>query len=419
MSLHGIRTDGAWQKAFASAISGSPTHVESFDYGRYGLVRFLTRSVNNRMIDRFYDWYHQTVKACKEVDLERYDARPSAVAHSFGTWILGYAMLKFPDMRFDKLVLAGSILPRDFDWGTLLARDQVSLVRNECGQKDPWPKWAGRLVARSGTGGEQGFEWFGSTVENISFEWFGHSDALMRAHIEHEWLPFLTQPACPLGIAHGRSIHDGDRFGAWLDHCRTVIDQEVYSTLPHYAEAQLPGHLSRTWININPDIYTFLIDRETSTPAGYINAMPVEDAVYAGIRSGEITDNRIPASEILPYVGARTEFKLYMMSIAISKQYRRYGEGIFQQPYMRMFSGLIEKLKYYANQHAVRVTHVLASAWRPEGSRICESFGMTELRKDRYGHTIFELDLDALRGKPKRKLMPSLRRLLAVYNQMT
>jgi serine/threonine-protein kinase len=132
-------THGEWQKVFAAAMSASPAKVESFYYGYYGLLRFLTPPFNKRMVDRFYDWYASVVNSCPEVDLEHYDKRPSVVAHSLGSWIVGNAMLKHDDVRFDKLILAGSILPRDFDWMTLFARDQVAFVRNECGQEDPGP----------------------------------------------------------------------------------------------------------------------------------------------------------------------------------------------------------------------------------------------------------------------------------------
>ncbi|SRR6266404_2213731 len=418
ISIHGILTHGEWQKVFASVVSGSPTKTESFDYGHYGLLRFLTPSCNRRVVDRFYNWYAGVVKSCSAIDLDCYDKRPSVVAHSLGSWIVGYAMLKFADVRFDKLILAGSILPRDFDWGTLFARDQVALVRNEFGQKDPWPTWAGRFIARSGTGGSEGFEWFGTAVENIRCEWFGHSDSLMRPHIEQSWMPFLLRPPSPLTLLHGREIQDGEQFSKTLDHTGTVIDTEAYGTLPHYADVEIPRGLSLTWIKVNPDIYTFLIDRETQKAAGYINAMPVEDALYDLIRSGKVADNAIPGDGIVPYGGTGT-VKVYLMSIAIAEKYRRWGEGIFQQAYVQLLNGFFDKLTYYATNHGVRATHFLATAWTTEGRRMCRSFGMTEIGKDAFGDSILELDLQALQPSNTAKIMPALKRLLRVYNGLS
>lgn len=418
ISVHGIRTHGEWQKVFAAAMSGSSSKVEPFDYGRYGLLRFLTPPFNRLMVDKFYDWYHAIVKSCAAVNLARYDKRPSAVGHSLGSWILGNAMLKFEDVRFDKLILAGSILPRDFDWGTLFARDQVASVRNECGQKDPWPKWASRLVADTGTGGSEGFEWFSAAVENIRCEWFGHSESLMRPHVERQWMPYLLRSPSPLALRHGRDIQDGEEFSRTLDHTGDIIDAEVFGRLPHYPEVEIPDGLSLSWIKVNPDIYTFLIDRESGTPAGYINAMPVEDELYAGIRSGTVVDNAVPADAILPYIGARKRIRVYLMSIAIAGQYRRWGDGILQQAYVQLLTGFLDKLTYYAKQHGVRVTHFLATAWTPEGRRICESFGLSEIGKDKFGDSILELDLGSLQSIPTAKHMPALRQLLNVYNQI-
>jgi hypothetical protein len=197
-----------------------------------------------------------------------------------------------------------------------------------------------------------------------------------------------------------------------------VIDTEAYGTLPHYADVEIPRGLSLTWIKVNPDIYTFLIDRQTQKAAGYINAMPVEGALYERIRSGKIADNSIQADGIVPYGGTQT-VKLYLMSIAIAEKYRRWGEGIFQQAYVQLLNGFLDKLIYYARNHGVRATHFLATAWTPEGRRMCQSFGMTEIGKDAFGDSILELDLQVLQSSKTAKLMPALKRLLKVYNDLS
>jgi pimeloyl-ACP methyl ester carboxylesterase len=159
LSVHGIRTRGTWQKSFDAVMSGTAMQLDAYDYGYYGLPRLLSPGFNSRKIDEFYEWYSRVVRDHDSVDLRLYDKRPSVVAHSFGTWIVGYAMLKYEDIRFDKMILIGCI-PRNFDWGKLFARDQVASVRNECGLKDPWPRWAGRLVSGAGDAGTAGFDWF-------------------------------------------------------------------------------------------------------------------------------------------------------------------------------------------------------------------------------------------------------------------
>jgi hypothetical protein len=217
-------------------------------------------------------------------------------------------------------------------------------------------------------------------------------------------------------LLHGRDIENGEKFSKTLDYTGTIIDKEAFGKLQHYPEVEIPRGLSLTWITVNPDIYTFLIDRESLTPAGYMNAMPVEDTLYSGIRSGQITDKDVKADAILPYIGPKKSIKVYMMSIAIAERYRRWGEGIFQQGYIQLLTGFLDKLTYYANRHGVRVTNFLATAWTPEGRRICQSFGMTEIGQDRFGDTILELDVGSYLRERRANLMPALRRLIDLYN---
>jgi hypothetical protein len=224
----------------------------------------------------------------------------------------------------------------------------------------------------------------------------------------------LRRPS-PLVLLHGRDIHDGNDFAKMLDHTGTVIDPEVYGNLSFWQEARIPRGLSLTWIRINPDVYTFLMDPQTNAPAAYINAMPVGETAYAKIRGGTLVDNAITADDIVPYDGSST-IKIYMMSIAVAERYRRWGDGVFQISYMQLLTGFFDKLIWYAKRHRVRVTHLLASAWTPEGRRICQSFGMAEVGKDRYGDTIFELDLETLGRTAKGP--PSLKNLLKAYVQL-
>jgi hypothetical protein len=118
---------------------------------------------------------------------------PSIVAHSFGTYILGYSLLRYKNIRFDKVILCGSILPQDFPWTAILDRGQVTAVRNEYGAKDVWSKLAHWLVAGTGPSGQSGF-WFSHPnlmQERFDFE---HSEYFNRGHIIDSWLKFMDLP---------------------------------------------------------------------------------------------------------------------------------------------------------------------------------------------------------------------------------
>ena len=416
ITAHGILTHGDWQRTFAAVMSGSPTIVESYNYGKYGLFRFLTPGFNQRKIDEFHTEYSKIVRSCPQVNLSRYDQRPCLAAHSFGTWIACKAMEKYDDIRFDKLILCGSILPRDFEWARLFARDQVALVRNERGHKDPWPGWADKLVPGTGTSGADGFDWFEAIVEDSVYDEFGHSDFLGRPHMEKHWVPFLRRPPSPLTLLHGSRIKDGREFSKNLDYTGTVIDVEAYGGLTNYKEVEIRRGLSLEWIKINADIYTFLIDRESRKPAGYINAMPVDDGLYAGIRAGTITDNQVPASGIVAY-DRDQEVKIYLMSIAVAERYRQWGQGLWNQGYAQLVSGFLDKLVHYAKHRSIRATHFLATAWTDPGRQMCKSLAMVEIGHDRFGDEVYEVELAKV-PPDKKGIMPALRHLLQTYRDL-
>jgi pimeloyl-ACP methyl ester carboxylesterase len=415
IAIHGINTTGQWQKEFAAAMSDSGIHAESYDYGNYTALQFLSSSSNRKKIDEFYVWFCKTVKGARKIRLERYDRRPSVCAHSFGTWIIANAMLKYSDIKIDKLILSGSVLPRNFDWHALFSADQISSVRNETGKQDIWPAVASHFVNGTGDAGSKGFLEYGRQLRNVPFDWFGHSDALMRGHIENFWLPFLCEKPSPLAVLHGRDISDREEFASILDRTG-AIDDMVYGHLKGFAEVDIPSGRSLEWIAINPDIYTFLVDRETNVPVGYINAMPLKEDVYEQVRSGSMTDKDVPASGILPFFGPR-QLKIYLMSIAVDPAYRNYGDGLAQRAFERLWNGFIDKLIIAARSQACKVTHILATTWTSEGLAICEHLGMKRIGADRFGDGIYELNLQTFPREQIPSLVPSIRKLLTAYDQ--
>ena len=139
--LHGIRTRAVWQKRLSDLAVryGWVCRLDRWSYGRFSLLAFFTPWSREAKLG----WLR------RQYDAETHDRRlliekgqaPSVVAHSFGTYILGYTLLRFNFIRFNKVILCGSILPRDFPWDKLIARGQVQAVRNEFGVRDPWVKW--------------------------------------------------------------------------------------------------------------------------------------------------------------------------------------------------------------------------------------------------------------------------------------
>lgn len=143
---------------------------------------------------------------------------PHVVAHSFGTYLVGSALSQFDDVRFDRVVLVGCVLPRRYPWAVVSKGkpDAVTSVRNETGKRDIVVKLVGAvkwLVRDLGNAGVKGFvgadvmhnetgSWgpcavcsdTGETalVHNVPLEKYFHSDCFLGAdHARLLWLPFL------------------------------------------------------------------------------------------------------------------------------------------------------------------------------------------------------------------------------------
>jgi hypothetical protein len=131
----------------------------------------------------FTDTY--MLNLARHPDVPRY-----AVAHSFGTYVVGQSLANHPKMSFDRAYFTGSVLPRTFNWYGLdghrqIIPQQLNSLRNDCAVND-WP--VGFLCSalnklgegRLGTGGFRGFARTetGSMVQFKDYFPGGHSAPL-------------------------------------------------------------------------------------------------------------------------------------------------------------------------------------------------------------------------------------------------
>jgi hypothetical protein len=143
--------------------------------------------------------------------------------------------------------------------------------------------------------------------------------------------------------------------------------------------------------------------------------MPVEDAIYARIKAGLVKDNEIEETDLVPFDNDQA-VRIYLMSIAIDENYRNCGEGLFDSPYVQLVTAFLYKLIFYYKNKRTRVTHLLATAWTPQGVKVCQLLGMKEVGRDRFNDPIYEVEIDKVDVKSKR-VMPALRRLACLYKE--
>lgn len=189
ITLHGIRTHAKWQRAFAevATAAGLDARLDRWNFGYFSSLRFFLPWARRAKVR----WL-RTVFEIEFPAAQTTLSRPSIIAHSFGTYIVGYALLRYPYLRINRVLLCGSILPTEFPWDVLLERGQVQAVRNEYGSEDVWTELVEWFVPGTGRSGVVGFMATHPRLEQERFT-FAHSEYFERGHMASKWIPFLKR----------------------------------------------------------------------------------------------------------------------------------------------------------------------------------------------------------------------------------
>jgi pimeloyl-ACP methyl ester carboxylesterase len=139
--IHGIRDKGFWTQKIAGAIKReaavrdrqsadprAPASQESGrhatpeggtlrsftgSYGYFAMAPFMFRPIRRRKVEWLMDRY-------AEMRARYPNARFSYVGHSNGTYLLADALCLYPSADFKRVIFAGSVVRRDFDWSRFL-----------------------------------------------------------------------------------------------------------------------------------------------------------------------------------------------------------------------------------------------------------------------------------------------------------
>lgn len=191
--LHGIRDLGRWSAKFESAIDrhypGRRGHlaIVSPRYGYFGMGPFLFEGVRKRYVRWFMDEYTETLARYPNVT----PAHIRFFGHSNGTYIAAEALKTYKAMEIERVVFAGSVVAKNFDWASLTTRDlttgqerpRVQAVRNYVGTEDWVVALFPRLFELSvaswlknpiGSAGFNGFD-DAARVDNVRFVRGAHS----------------------------------------------------------------------------------------------------------------------------------------------------------------------------------------------------------------------------------------------------
>jgi hypothetical protein len=192
VSLHGINTRGTWQKDLCPFVSEKGWKYYPLDYGHFAVCKFLLPFTHRYKLE----WFR---KAINHINAENPNALPSIIVHSFGSLILARALENYHDLKFDKVILTGSIIPIDYPWNKKITSGQVSYVRNLFGKADIWSNLAAKIPwLKTGNSGAKGFDDIlsNSQVENIGYA-FDHGGAHASDVYKSRVIPLLEDLSIP------------------------------------------------------------------------------------------------------------------------------------------------------------------------------------------------------------------------------
>jgi hypothetical protein len=197
--VHGMNTRGVWQEDFSWLIANRLKYSAPILIYKYGwaTVDVLARWIHHRLAKRL----GQSIRKAADYARSRgLPAAPDILVHSFGSRLFSLILLDetFADLRFGRVITAGSIIQPDFNWSSLIAAGRIEAVLNHVGGKDSTVPWAQFFIPGTGPGGRIGY--LDETALNQRSVDFDHSAALTEASLKAqldkggEWDRFLTMP---------------------------------------------------------------------------------------------------------------------------------------------------------------------------------------------------------------------------------
>ncbi len=191
--IHGIRTHAeGWLPHLCLSATTSGWAIAPYIYGYRDVSILASKKERNEVVEGFRDWL---------IDIRRkYDGPISVIAHSFGTYVVGRYLMQSGDISnpLDAVILCGSILTRNYDWGKPLDEAVVGHVLNTVSEKDEWvrfmPDGGIPLLADDDMYGDAGYAGFTANhprLKQIRSALLTHNNVFKDDVVVGKWLPFL------------------------------------------------------------------------------------------------------------------------------------------------------------------------------------------------------------------------------------
>jgi pimeloyl-ACP methyl ester carboxylesterase len=138
--IHGIRDAGYWTQRIARKVEflgGAPPRIyasETSTYGYFPMIPFLLPSRRRAKVEWLMDQY-------VEAKVLYPNAHFSYFGHSNGTYLVARALQLYPSCRFTRVVFAGSVVTKNYDWHNAIRQGQVDAVLNYVATADWVVAW--------------------------------------------------------------------------------------------------------------------------------------------------------------------------------------------------------------------------------------------------------------------------------------
>jgi hypothetical protein len=185
---HGIRDYGLdWMQKLEEEIKKlmADAVVLQNTYKYFSIHNFLRKSHRQKKINDLVDAYVDHLILYPKADF-------ACAGHSNGTYILGHALLDFSSLKFQRVFLAGSVLPQEFNWQKIGNNYQVAAIRNDMANADVPVGFLCAALQLSpfhkdlGVGGFLGFTNKPATIRYSFTAWVkgGHGAAIQPGRLE-------------------------------------------------------------------------------------------------------------------------------------------------------------------------------------------------------------------------------------------
>ena len=139
--VHGIRDHALWHDKIRTELEAAGYKVELTNYGRFGLLEFLSPfSGGARRVAR-----EDLESQMNVVFRDHGDAEINIIAHSFGTYLITEIIRLRSDLIFKEDHLCRAVLKRKIPFQDYSTRFTPKIL-NEIGDRDPWPAFAQSLT---------------------------------------------------------------------------------------------------------------------------------------------------------------------------------------------------------------------------------------------------------------------------------